>query len=138
MERRHAAARRIVRCGLAIFFVLSALVLLRPHAALAITTAPGTAASTDAAQARLSAVVKVKVICARVRKGSNTITYSCPNGNTCVNVAGAWKCRPPRVVGQCNVCYSNYNRDSKNCGPGDARCVNSRLGELKRCLAHCN
>ncbi len=136
MERRPSAGC-IMRCGLAVFVLLSAFVLLRPQAAVALPAAAGAAAAAAEAQAQPSPLVQVRVICARERKGRNIITYSCPNMNTCVNVSGRWKCRPPQVVGQCNVCYSNYNRDSQNCGPGDARCVNARLGELKRCLQHC-
>ena len=103
----------------------------------ALPATAGAAATAAEAQAQLSPLVQVRVICARERKGRNVITYSCPNMNTCVNVSGRWKCRPPQVVGQCNVCYSNYNRDSKNCGPGSGL-REQKTGELKRCLQHCN
>lgn len=46
----------------------------------------------------LAAVLPVNVICQRVPQGNRTVIYSCPDNNTCVNVQGQWKCRPPAVV----------------------------------------
>jgi len=102
-----------------------------------------TASSVAAATAEISPVVKVNVICQRIREGNNIRTFSCPNGNTCVNVAGTWKCRPPVAAPMaCSVCYSNQKRDSDSCTRSgtlmqQSACVNRVNGELMKCLGHC-
>jgi hypothetical protein len=87
--------------------------------------------------------LKANVICQRIREGNNIRTFSCPNNNTCVNVAGAWKCRPPVAAPMaCSVCYNNQKRDADSCTRSgtlmqQSDCVNRVNRELMQCLGHC-
>jgi hypothetical protein len=90
-----------------------------------------------------SLIVYANVICARERSGDQIITWSCPDGKTCINVGGAWKCRGPVADPMaCSVCYSNYDRDKRGCDAGTLQqqvaCVNGALATWKQCLAHCS
>jgi hypothetical protein len=88
---------------------------------------------------------QAKVICQQINQGKTTRTFSCPDGHTCLNVAGAWKCKPlaarPEPMA-CSVCYSNQKRDSDSCTKsGDlmaqSACVNRVNGALMKCLTGC-
>lgn len=118
------------------FLFLLSFLLASGHFAHA--TNAGLALSADGSLFRkISPVQLAKVICARDAK----TMWSCPNGNTCVNVSGKWKCKPPGIAPMsCNVCYSNQKRDSV-CSGGtlmqQSACVNRANAELKKCLSHC-
>ena len=141
MHRGPAAFGRIAAYWIVAFIGFAVCAL--PQAALAVPA--NSAAATSAAQLRgeLSPLVQVNVIFQRVRQGNMIRTYSCPNGNTCVNLAGAWKCRPPgAALMACSVCYNNQKRDANSCTRSgtlmhQSDCVNRVNRELMQCLGHC-
>jgi hypothetical protein len=140
MHRQRLGACRFVVSGCVAFVFVSLVTLLLPHAASAVPA--NRAAASAAERAQLTPVVKADVICQRIRMGNKIRTYSCPNNYACVNVAGAWKCRPPGAAPMaCSVCYSNFDRDKKACGagnlPSQANCVNQALAAWKKCLSGC-
>ncbi len=141
MQRGSAVSRRVIGYWILAFigFALCAL----PPAALAAPVNGAVAASAAQLRDELSPLLQVNVICQRVREGKMIRTYSCPDRNTCVNVAGAWKCRPPgAALMACSVCYANQKRDSDSCARSgtlmqQSACVNRVNGELMKCLGHC-
>jgi hypothetical protein len=141
MRRGSAVVGRVIGYWILVFIGV-AIYALPPAAQAAPVNG---AVATSAAQLRdeLSPLVRVNVICQRIREGNMIRTFSCPNGNTCVNVAGAWKCRPPgAALMACSVCYANQKRDSDSCTRSgtlmqQSACVNRVNGELMKCLGHC-
>ena len=141
MQRGSAVLRRVIGYWILAFigFALCAL----PPAARAAPVNGAIAASAAQLRDELSPLLQVNVICQRVREGKMIRTYSCPDRNTCVNVAGAWKCRPPgAALMACSVCYANQKRDFDSCVRSgtlmqQSACVNRVNGELMKCLGHC-
>jgi hypothetical protein len=143
MRRATAVSCRVVLFGIvACAFVLVS-ALLPPSAASALPANSGAASSAERMQAQLSPVLKTKVICQQLREGKNIRTFSCPDNNTCVNVSGAWKCRPPVAAPMaCSVCYNNQKRDSDACARSgnlmsQSDCVNRANAALMKCLGSC-
>jgi hypothetical protein len=143
MRRIAAASCRVFLSWFFAFSCFSVAALTLPSAALAAPMNGGTASSVSAVASQFSSVVKVNVICQRVRQGNYVNTYSCPDNNTCVNVGGAWKCRPRgAALMACSVCYANQKRDADACTRSgtlmqQSACVNRVNGELMKCLGHC-
>jgi hypothetical protein len=124
------------------FALFSIFAVWMPNAASA---TPANGADVARLKAQFSLISKAAVVCARVKEGNNVRTWSCPDGNNCVNVAGSWKCRPnaprPELMA-CSVCYNNQKRDSNACTssgnlPSQAACVNRVNSELMKCLGRC-
>jgi hypothetical protein len=140
--------RRVDFCYAIAFWVFQAALLafagLAPQPP-AFAAPAGTRLASSSAQvhARPSPFLRVNVICQKVREGKKIVTYSCPDGNACVNAGGAWKCRPPRPAPMaCSVCYNNQKRDADSCTRSgtlmqQSACVNRVNAELTRCLGNC-
>ncbi len=142
MRRKATASSRVFLSWFFAFSFFSVVVLTPPSAAFAAPIDGATASSVATVANQFSPFVKVNVICQRVREGNGTRTYSCPNNNTCVNVGGVWKCRPPVALMSCSVCYANQKRNSDACMRSgtlmqQSACVNRVNGELMTCLGHC-
>ena len=81
---------RWILCGIVALSCAFAATLAPSSAGFAASaTRAGPIAAADL-RPQSSAVIEVQVICQRVRQGNQTITYSCPNGKTCVNAQGTW------------------------------------------------
>lgn len=143
MHRGSAVSHRIVSYRFLVVVGIAVCALLLPPAVQAAPANSAVASSAAQLRGALSPLVQVNVICQRVRQGNMIRTFSCPDGNTCVNVAGAWKCRPPgAALMACSVCYANQKRDSDSCTRSgtlmqQSACVNRVNGELMKCLGHC-
>ena len=143
MHRRAAASCRFVVSWILAFACFSFCALALAPVALAAPINGNAASSVAAAGAQFSPVLKVNVICQRIREGTKIRTFSCPDNHTCVNVAGAWKCRPPGPAPMaCSVCYNNQTRDSDSCTRSgtlmqQSDCVNRVNRELMKCLGNC-
>jgi hypothetical protein len=137
-----AASCRVFLSWFFAFSCLSVVALTPQSSAFAAPMDGATASSVATVAAQFSPFVKVKVICQSVREGNGIRTYSCPNNNTCVNVGGVWKCRPPVALMACSVYYANQKRDGDACTRSgtlmqQSACVNRVNGELMKCLGHC-
>jgi hypothetical protein len=143
---RHAreASRLVILTSFVLLALISTFAGWSQNAALA-APANGDTAAVARLHAQLSPVLKANVICQRVREGNGIRTFSCPDGNSCVNVGGTWKCRPNAARPEqlaCSVCYANQKRDSDACTrsgnlPSQAGCVNNVNAALMKCLGGC-
>lgn len=141
LQQAHQASRLLVLISFVVFSTFAIWLPSKTSAA----PASGSVARVAGTHAPLLPVLKANVICARVKEGNKTRTWSCPDGNSCVNVAGSWKCRPntPRPeLRACSVCYNNQKRDANACTssgnlPSQAACVNRVNSELMKCLGSC-
>jgi len=117
-------------------------------AALAVHASPSSASVVmpRAATAQLDAlslVWQANVICEKRREGTKTVTYSCPDRNTCVNVSGVWKCKPPGPAPMsCAACARIQKRDSDACMTSNnllarSQCVNRVNSEYLKCIPGC-
>jgi len=114
---------------------------------LVIGSAPGNAFARLGASVATRTVelfVEVRVICEQRKEAKGTRTFFCEDGQTCVNQAGAWKCRSAAapLPMSCAVCASNQKRDSDACTrSGDLiqqnQCVNRVNAEYLKCIPGC-
>ena len=91
----------------------------------------------------LNLVWQANVVCEKRREGTKIVTYSCPDRNTCVNVSGAWKCKPPGPAPMsCAACARIQKRDSDACTTAgnliaQNQCVNRVNAEYLKCIPGC-